>query len=99
MQHILIPKYPLFRVLKQCPTPTFMCTICMLQEYEKFLHFLDEEKQKIKLRKLEAEIVKKMAERADYQAYYYKPLVNKYLRINKKTGEELIERMGDDVKE
>ncbi|CAB3230774.1 unnamed protein product [Arctia plantaginis] len=69
------------------------------QEYEKFLHYIDEEKQKIKLRKLEKEILRKMAERSDYQAYYYKPLMNKYLRINKKTGEELVDRIGDDYQE
>lgn len=36
------------------------------QDYEKFLHFIDDEKQKMKLRKLEAEVIKKMAERQDY---------------------------------
>lgn len=69
------------------------------EDYEKFMHFLDEEQQKIKLRKLEKEIVKKMAERHDYQAYYYKPMVNKYLRINKQTGEEMYDRVGDEFKE
>ncbi|XP_022822653.1 NADH dehydrogenase [ubiquinone] 1 beta subcomplex subunit 5, mitochondrial [Spodoptera litura] len=69
------------------------------EDYEKFLHFLDEEKQKQKIRKLEKEIVKKMAENHDYQAYYYKPMVNKYLRINKKTGEELYDRIGDEFQE
>ncbi|XP_049875826.1 NADH dehydrogenase [ubiquinone] 1 beta subcomplex subunit 5, mitochondrial [Pectinophora gossypiella] len=69
------------------------------QDYEKFLHFLDEENQKAKLRELEKKILKKMSERLDYQAYYYRPLVNKYLRINKKTGEELYDRIGDNYKE
>nr|XP_013189693.1 unnamed protein product [Amyelois transitella] len=69
------------------------------QEYEKFMHFLDEESQKIKLRALEKEIVKKMAERQDYQAYYYRPLVNKYMRIERKTGEEMQERAGDNFHE
>lgn len=73
--------------------------ICLFQDYEKFMHFLDEEQQKQKLRKLEKQIIKKMGERQDYQAYYYKPMVNKYLRINKKTGEEMWERVGDDYKE
>lgn len=63
------------------------------------MHVIDEERQKQKLRKLEVEIIKKMAERNDYQAYYYKPMVNKYLRINKKTGEELYDRVGDDYKD
>ncbi|CAH2043982.1 unnamed protein product, partial [Iphiclides podalirius] len=69
------------------------------QEYEKFMHFLDEEHQKMKLRALEKEILKKMAERQDYQAYYYRPMVNKYLRINKKVGDELYNRVGDDYEE
>ncbi|XP_047031862.1 NADH dehydrogenase [ubiquinone] 1 beta subcomplex subunit 5, mitochondrial [Helicoverpa zea] len=69
------------------------------QDYEKFMHAIDEERQRQKLRKLEQQIIKKMAERQDYQAYYYKPLVNKYHRINKKTGEEMYDRMGDDYKE
>ncbi|NP_001124377.1 lethal(3)neo18 [Bombyx mori] len=69
------------------------------QDYEKFMHFLDEEQQRIKLRALEKEIIKKMAERQDYQAYYYKPMVNKYLRMNKKTGDELYNRIGDDYKD
>lgn len=72
---------------------------CLLQDYEKFLHFLDEEKQKQKLRALEKEIVKKMGERQDYKAYYYKPMINKYLRINKKIGEEMYDRVGDDYKD
>ncbi|KAJ0174538.1 hypothetical protein K1T71_009646 [Dendrolimus kikuchii] len=69
------------------------------QEYEKFMHCIDEEQQRIKLRRLEKQIVEKMAERKDYQAYYYKPMVNKYLRINKKTGDELYDRLGDDYKD
>lgn len=60
------------------------------------MHFIDEEKQRMKLRGLEKEIIKKMGERHDYQAYYYKPMVNKYLRINKQTGDELMARLGDD---
>ncbi|XP_053610564.1 NADH dehydrogenase [ubiquinone] 1 beta subcomplex subunit 5, mitochondrial [Plodia interpunctella] len=69
------------------------------QEYEKFLHFLDEESQKAKLRALEKEIIQKMGERHDYQAYYYRPMVNKYMRIEKKTGEEIMQRVGDDYSE
>ncbi|CAH0588937.1 unnamed protein product [Chrysodeixis includens] len=69
------------------------------QEYEKFMHYIDEEAQKQKLRRLERQIIKKMAERHDYKAYYYKPMVNKYLRINKKTGEEMYDRAGDDYSE
>lgn len=53
----------------------------------------------MKLRELEKQIIKKMGERQDYQAYYYKPMVNKYLRINKQTGEELYDRLGDNFEE
>ncbi|XP_026321689.1 NADH dehydrogenase [ubiquinone] 1 beta subcomplex subunit 5, mitochondrial [Hyposmocoma kahamanoa] len=69
------------------------------QEYEKFCHFIDEEAQKAKIRALEKEIVRKMAERHDYQAYYYRPLLNKYLRLNKQTGQEMYDRMGDNYEE
>lgn len=63
------------------------------------MHFIDEEHQKMKLRALEKEIIKKMSERQDYQAYYYRPMVNKYLRINKQVGDEIYNRLGDDVKD
>ncbi|XP_052746816.1 NADH dehydrogenase [ubiquinone] 1 beta subcomplex subunit 5, mitochondrial-like [Bicyclus anynana] len=66
------------------------------QEYEKFLHFIDEEKQKAKLRALEKQVLSKMAERHDYKSYYYRPVYNKYIRINKKIGDSLIMEMGDD---
>ncbi|XP_047992752.1 NADH dehydrogenase [ubiquinone] 1 beta subcomplex subunit 5, mitochondrial [Leguminivora glycinivorella] len=69
------------------------------QEYEKFMHWIDEEQQKVKLRALEKEIQAKMAERQDYQAFYYRPMVNKYLRIEKKISEEMQERIGDDYKD
>ncbi|XP_045514523.1 NADH dehydrogenase [ubiquinone] 1 beta subcomplex subunit 5, mitochondrial [Pieris brassicae] len=69
------------------------------QEYEKFLHFIDEEAQKMKLRQLEKDVVSKMAERHDYQAYYYRPMINKYLRVNKQTGDEMLNRLGDDYEE
>lgn len=60
------------------------------------MHYIDEEAQRAKLRALEKEILAKMGERQDYQAYYYRPMVNKYMRIEKKTGEEIVERIGDD---
>lgn len=76
-----------------------MLVLSPLQDYEKFMHYIDEEAQKQKLRRLEKQIVKKMAERHDYKAYYYKPMVNKYLRVNKKTGDEMWDRVGDDYSE
>ncbi|KAL4711542.1 hypothetical protein ACJJTC_000558 [Scirpophaga incertulas] len=69
------------------------------QDYEKFMHFIDEEVQKAKLIRLEKEVIKKMGERSDYQAYYYRPMVNKYLRINQKVGNELVSRLGDDLED
>lgn len=66
------------------------------QEYEKFMHYIDEEQQKVKLRALEKAVLRKMSERQDYKAYYYRPVYNKYLRINKRTGEEMYNRVGDD---
>ncbi|GBP90558.1 NADH dehydrogenase 1 beta subcomplex subunit 5, mitochondrial [Eumeta japonica] len=67
------------------------------QDYEKFMHFIDEEAQKIKLRKLEKQIRAKMSEREDMQAYYYRPIMNKYMRETKKVGEEMHDRLGDNV--
>lgn len=63
------------------------------------MHYIDEEAQRGKLRALEKEVQKKMAERLDYQAYYYRPMVNKYLRINKKVGDEMFDRHGDNHEE
>lgn len=50
------------------------------QEYEKMCHHLYEEQEKIAIRKLEREIREKMAERNDFQAYYYRPSIAKYHR-------------------
>lgn len=69
------------------------------QDYEKFLHFIDEEAQKVKLRALEKEILKKMSERQDYQAYYYRPMVNKYMRLEKQAGDEILDRIGEEYKD
>lgn len=63
------------------------------------MHYIDEEVQKAKLRGLEKQVIAKMSERQDYQAYYYRPLVNKYLRINKKIGDDIYNRIGDDYKD
>jgi NADH dehydrogenase (ubiquinone) 1 beta subcomplex subunit 5 len=65
------------------------------EEYERTLHFIYEEELKMKLRKLEKDIKDKMAERRDYQAYYYRPVDAKYHRIAKQVAEELKELEGD----
>ncbi|XP_049767156.1 NADH dehydrogenase [ubiquinone] 1 beta subcomplex subunit 5, mitochondrial [Schistocerca cancellata] len=65
------------------------------QEYEKFLHYSYEEDEKAKIRKLEKEIKAKMAERSDYQAYYYRPAIAKYHRISKEASNYLESLRGD----
>lgn len=53
------------------------------QEYEKYLHFVAEEKERMMLRAIENAVKDKMSERRDYQAYYYKPVIGKYHRVSK----------------
>lgn len=65
------------------------------QEYEKYCHFLYVEQEKMKLRRLEAQVKEKMAERADYQAYYYRPATAKYHRVAKQVAEELESLQGE----
>lgn len=49
----------------------------------------------MKLRALENKIKAKMAERSDYQAYYYRPATAKYHRVIKEVKEGLEELGGD----
>ena len=49
----------------------------------------------IHFRKLENEIRAKMAERNDYQAYYYRPAIAKYHRISKEAADYLESIRGD----
>ncbi|XP_030386411.1 NADH dehydrogenase [ubiquinone] 1 beta subcomplex subunit 5, mitochondrial [Scaptodrosophila lebanonensis] len=65
------------------------------QDYEKALHFMYEENEKAQIRKLEEEIRRKMSERNDYQAYYYRPIMAKYHRISKEAADELEALHGD----
>lgn len=65
------------------------------QEYEKYLHYLYEETDKARVRRLEKEVKDKMAERSDYQAYYYRPAMAKYHRISREVAIELEELRGD----
>ncbi|KAG4077420.1 hypothetical protein HA402_002847 [Bradysia odoriphaga] len=64
------------------------------QDYEKYLHFVAEEKERMMLRKIEEEIKDKMALRHDYQSYYYKPAIGKYHRISKEQKEKMDEIEG-----
>lgn len=65
------------------------------QDYEKMCHMLYEEQEKMAVRKLEKEIRDKMAERNDFQAYYYRPGIAKYHRVAKQAAEELEALEGD----
>lgn len=65
------------------------------QEYEKMLHVINEEQEKAALRKLENQVRDKMAERHDYQSYYYRPASAKYARISKENADYLESLRGD----
>lgn len=65
------------------------------QEYEKFLHVVYEESEKQKLRQLEKDVKAKMAERNDYQAYYYKPTTAKYHHASRAASEHVGRLRGD----
>lgn len=65
------------------------------QEYEKMLHMLYEESEKAKLRQLEKRVKDKMAERSDYQAFYYRPAIAKYTRISREQADYLETIRGD----
>ena len=77
----------------QSPITRFIARYIMdnpQQDYEKMLHMLTEEQEKAQLRLLEKKIHEKMSERADYQAYYYRPAIGKYHRISKEAKEKNI---------
>lgn len=65
------------------------------QEYEKYLHFIAEEKERMMLRAVENAVKDKMGTRKDYQSYYYKPAIGKYHRISKEQVEFLESIQGD----
>ncbi|XP_060527422.1 NADH dehydrogenase [ubiquinone] 1 beta subcomplex subunit 5, mitochondrial [Cylas formicarius] len=59
------------------------------QDYEKYCHYIFVEEEKKRLRFLEKEIEAKIAERDDYQAYYYKPVTAKYQRVIKESADTI----------
>lgn len=59
-------------------------------------HFIFEEAEKLKLREIESRVKDLIAERRDYQAFYYKEVTAKYHRIAHKTAKELEAIYGDD---
>lgn len=65
------------------------------QDYEKMCHMLHEESEKMDIRRLEKQIKTKMAERNDYQAWYYRPGIAKYHRVAKKAADDLEALEGD----
>ncbi|KAL5291501.1 NDUFB5 family protein [Megaselia abdita] len=65
------------------------------QEYEKMCHAMFEENEKAQLRKLEREVKAKMADRQDYQAYYYHPAITKYHKVSKEAADYLESIRGD----
>jgi NADH dehydrogenase (ubiquinone) 1 beta subcomplex subunit 5 len=65
------------------------------QDYEIYLHHLWEEQQKKDIRQVEAMVKDKMAERSDYQSFYYRPMTAKYHRIARKAAEDLEALSGD----
>ncbi|XP_053684809.1 NADH dehydrogenase [ubiquinone] 1 beta subcomplex subunit 5, mitochondrial [Sabethes cyaneus] len=65
------------------------------QDYEKMLHFLYEESERMQIRALEQQIRDKMAERNDYQSYYYRPALGKYHRVAKEAADHLESLRGD----
>ncbi|CAH1173878.1 unnamed protein product [Phaedon cochleariae] len=65
------------------------------QDYEKYLAFIFMEEETRQLRKLEKQIKQKMAERNDYQAYYYRPVAAKYHRISREAADQLESIRGD----
>ena len=53
-----------------------------------FLHYIYEEEYKIKLRAAEKRIRDKMAERHDYQGYYFEPSSARYQRFAREEAED-----------
>lgn len=65
-------KHPVTRFLARYVYPSPQ------EDYEKFLHFLYEEDEKRKMRKVNQQVLEKMKTRSDYQAFYYRPITSKY---------------------
>lgn len=65
------------------------------QDYEKRMHCLYIEDQKVQLRHLEDKVMKLIRERRDYEAWYYRPVTAKNVRISKEATEYLESIWGD----
>uniref|UniRef100_R4WDK6 NADH dehydrogenase [ubiquinone] 1 beta subcomplex subunit 5, mitochondrial n=1 Tax=Riptortus pedestris TaxID=329032 RepID=R4WDK6_RIPPE len=64
------------------------------QEYEKYLHYLYEQDELMKIRALQKRVKGLIEEREDYHAFYYVPVDGKYYRIVRKDADELAEIAG-----
>lgn len=65
------------------------------QDYEKYLHVLYVENETRQLRFLEAKVQNLIKKRRDYEAYYYRPVTAKNLRISKDASDYLETLWGD----
>ncbi|XP_053646163.1 NADH dehydrogenase [ubiquinone] 1 beta subcomplex subunit 5, mitochondrial isoform X1 [Cherax quadricarinatus] len=67
------------------------------QDYEKYLHFMYEEKEKQQMRLLEKKIRTLMAERGDSQAMFYRPILTKYHRYVREEYDRLEHTTGPTI--
>lgn len=65
------------------------------QDYEKHLHMIYVENEKRQLRFLEDKVKDLIRVRRDYEAYYYRPVTAKNLRISKEAADYLTTIWGD----
>lgn len=65
------------------------------QHYEKYLHALYVENEKVQLRHLEEKVQKLMKERRDHKAYYYLPVTARNVRISRDQLSDLEKVIGD----
>uniref|UniRef100_A0A023FV23 NADH dehydrogenase [ubiquinone] 1 beta subcomplex subunit 5, mitochondrial n=1 Tax=Amblyomma parvum TaxID=251391 RepID=A0A023FV23_AMBPA len=59
------------------------------QSYEKRMHVLQTEHEKIQLRKLQAKVEQLIADRGDYQAWYFVPSDSKYTKYYQEKTREM----------
>lgn len=58
------------------------------ENYEKTMHMLQTEHEKVQLRQIEDKVRQLMRDRGDYQAWYYVPYDSKYVKRQKKVYDE-----------
>ncbi|CAL4190399.1 unnamed protein product [Meganyctiphanes norvegica] len=80
--------HPISRFFAKYLVPTHQ------KDYEKYLHYIYEEKEKQQMRLLETKVKKVMAERGDSQAYYYRPILAKYHRNVREEYDKLEKSQG-----